>query len=179
MPTSFVSRPFGVRAATDRAAYTLIEMVAVIGLSSTVLGIAAGLVQSTLRCNTRFREAVVESGTLEQLAHQLRRDVHSAESVRTPEAGLLEISTTDGGTIQYEGDKGGVSRAVSDGEEREPQAKRTFRLRLADPPDVTIAPPDTPRLVCVLLNLTSGEKQSTVGRKVRIEAAVRRDRRQN
>ena len=64
-----------------RRAFTLIEMVTVIGVSAALTGIAISLLLVLFRAEKNGRDHIGRAEVLRQLADQFRRDVHAADDV--------------------------------------------------------------------------------------------------
>ena len=112
--------------ASARSAYSLVEMVFVIGLGAVLMSVLAILVTQVLAANTASREHAEGITIIGSLAEQFRRDVHSASAIDR-QAGppeRLQISRADGTRIDYEIIDGGVRRDEL-ATARSPIARRT------------------------------------------------------
>jgi prepilin-type N-terminal cleavage/methylation domain-containing protein len=61
--------------------FTLVEMVAVISVSSVLLMLATGVVHRAMRLDTAWREQADLARAMARLTHDVRRDAHQAQSV--------------------------------------------------------------------------------------------------
>jgi prepilin-type N-terminal cleavage/methylation domain-containing protein len=64
-----------------RRAFTLVEMLTVMTISSAILGLAVALLVTLLRAETVAREQVGHAARINRLAAQFRRDAHAAHRV--------------------------------------------------------------------------------------------------
>jgi len=70
-----------------RCGYSLIELMVVLTVSTTVLGVAAVMLHTLMQVQKDSREQLLYHATLGRLGRQFRRDVHAADGFRPPEAG--------------------------------------------------------------------------------------------
>ncbi len=83
--------------------FTLVEMVAVISVSSVLLVLATGVVHRAMRIDTAWRERADVTRAMTRLAHDLRRDAHRAQSVEiTQDPLVLRIVFADDAEVSYQ-----------------------------------------------------------------------------
>ncbi len=82
--------------------FTLVEMVAVIGVGSVLLVLATGVVQRAMKLDSQWRSHADVTRAFTRLSHDLRRDAHEANSATvTPEPLEMQFSLPDGKTVRY------------------------------------------------------------------------------
>lgn len=101
-----------------RGAFTLIELVAVMIVSSMSMGLAVWTLAAVLRQGSRASEQFHDETELDRLSRQFRKDVRRAAQVTIGNQGRnLRLSfEVEGGKLAVEyrfGDKGGIERVQS------------------------------------------------------------------
>jgi len=81
---------------------SLVEVMVVVALSSILLGVAMSLAVSLQQWDSRFRDHLVCSDQLAQLADSIRSDIRAAANVSLPTKDSLVISAIDQSEIRYE-----------------------------------------------------------------------------
>ena len=74
----------------------------VVALSSILLGVAVSLAISLQQWDGRFRDRLVSSDQLAELAESIRSDIRAAANVSLPTKDSLVISAIDQSEIRYE-----------------------------------------------------------------------------
>lgn len=115
---------------TKRCGFTLVEMVAVIGVGSVLLVLATGVVQRAMKLDSQWRDHADVNRALARFSHDLRRDAHEAESVAvTKEPGEIEFSLPNDQAVRYTiSDKEIVRESEMDGA----QPQREYYKKPAD-----------------------------------------------
>jgi hypothetical protein len=98
----------------------LVEMIAVISISVVLLGLSVVLLQSLLKLESRRRDDLLTTTTLNRLARDLRADVRAGRSARVEVlpvlfaggggAGRLEVDRGDGRLVSYKAEPEGIVR---------------------------------------------------------------------
>ena len=87
---------------TKKRGFTLVEMVAVIGVGSVLLVLATGVVQRAMKLDSQWHHHADVSRSLTRFSHDLRRDTHEAESVSvSEEPAKIQLSLPLGQTVNY------------------------------------------------------------------------------
>lgn len=97
------------RTCTRRRAFTLIELVLVVGGVTVVLGLCAGLLHALLKLDRSGRQTLADSGNVARLARQFREDVRASSTAKAAAAGL-DLATGDGPAIAYRVEGTGLIR---------------------------------------------------------------------
>jgi prepilin-type N-terminal cleavage/methylation domain-containing protein len=172
-------------AMVKRNGYTLVEMLAAIGVSGVVMAIAVGLLLSLFKLDQSSRDHSVDHQSLARLEADFRGDAHAATSlVRSegPAKGQEIVGEGKKGpawelrfpqpdrSVRYAWQGGGLVR-----EERAGKATRRDGYRL--PPGSTVAFERSPPIVSlrVVCGTPSGDR--AVGRTIRIDAVLGSDHR--
>jgi type II secretory pathway pseudopilin PulG len=185
----------------DRTAFSLVEMVVVIALSSFVLGAVGALISGAIRIERSATDHRTTLDALSQLAQQFRSDVHAAKSVEFATFESMESSDAqatddldasaaqpkdrskftanlgDNQRVEYIVRITGIDRAVMTGE------TITQRESYALPHDAAIgwevAPASTSaeiahRLASLIVNYRTGSVGSALAapRQLRIDAVI-------
>ena len=83
--------------------FTLVEMLAVVAVSSVLLVIATGVVHRAMRLESRWEEEANVSRTLTRLARDFRGDAHQAQDAEVTQDPLgLKLTLPDSTVITYE-----------------------------------------------------------------------------
>jgi type II secretory pathway component PulJ len=98
----------------NRAGYSLIEMVLVIGALSAVLGLCVGTIRGLVTLDRSGRARLTEEATLSRLARQVREDVRAARSGIVTGANdknsQLDLRLSAGQVIEYRWAVGRLTR---------------------------------------------------------------------
>lgn len=100
-----------------RRAFSLIELLAVISATTVLFGLATGLLISLMQVDRSWREQVRAHATIVRLADQFRRDVHSAERMKSLPAAAdklgpgWQLGTGPDRTVEYRFSAGRFVRA--------------------------------------------------------------------
>ena len=104
---------FGLNRQRHRAAFSLIEMTVVIGLSSVVLGLIVSYIIAVKSWDRAMRDRSRQSAQLLTLAEVLRTDIRGGRDVRVSSEETLVVTSLDGDQSQYVlGDEGCVRTVV-------------------------------------------------------------------
>lgn len=110
--------------------FTLVEMVAVIGVSSVLLALSTEAIHRAMRLDSNWRAREKTSRSVDRLFHELRRDVHQTEKVELRQNPLeLTLKLADDSIVHYEMANGKIVR------ERTDDAKRVQREYYDKPDD--------------------------------------------
>lgn len=96
-----------------RAAYTLIEMVLVVGLIAAASSAAVGLMRTAMRAHARTEAAYEEHHAVESFAEHFRRDVAGGDSSDIDvgnEGSRLVLAAEDTARIAYATEADGIAR---------------------------------------------------------------------
>ncbi len=99
-----------------RTAYTLIELVVVLSVSSTLLVVATQWVHQSMKFGAIIRSRDTHHQSLLRLANLLRDDVNSGQAISIEQPDDLMIVTTSSKRVRYTITPIGVRRAMMDGE---------------------------------------------------------------
>ena len=164
--------------ARQRIGSTLVELMTVMFISFSLMGVLVTLISRVVRTNGTFGEHLEDSTALGQLSEQFRRDVHGAANVSLegdehPAARLL-LKLADGSQIEYDLAEGALIRTSigADGEKR----PETFVLHNLKILGWKQSSPDA-RDVSMLIDRVDPSEQIARGRPIEITAAIVRDRR--
>jgi prepilin-type N-terminal cleavage/methylation domain-containing protein len=154
--------------------HTLLEMIVVMTVGATLLGIAVCLMHLLMRAEQSGRTHADRYATIARLADQFREDVHAAAGRPAAEgqtAWRLELAPDR--TVRYAADSGEIAREERAGEKI---VSREF-YKMPDEYTASIAPDDAanPALVSLVVVLDSGSISKH--REIRIDAAWGKDRR--
>lgn len=158
-----------------RRGYTLIEMLTVIVLISTLLGLGSLVIHRMVRAERAGRAALDDSATLARLAEEFRRDAHQARSA-TRDAEGLALALPGEVRVEYRIREGAlhVLRFVPDTTEGERLAAETVhRSSRQGTPRVDVVEQDG----LTIALLAFGDPEQTTARAVRVEAVVGFDHR--
>jgi len=163
---------------TERRGASLIEMVVVITLTATLMGLAAAILHMLLRLESTSREAIAERAAIAQLAGQFRRDVRAAESFSSggqPEdtsSAVWELAAGPEQGIVYRAQPGTLVRSERQGDKE--LRRETFSL--PDGASVSIEAPgeNAARIVSLRIVPKPGAVESIAWR---VDAALGKDRR--
>lgn len=107
---------------TCRRGFTLIELVAVLGVSTVLFGVATGLLIMLMQADRGWREQVRGHATVARLADQFRRDVHAARRLKPLPAAPgnagpgWQLETAPGRVVEYRASPGRLIRVqLADG----------------------------------------------------------------
>lgn len=165
---------------STRRAYTLIEMVAVMGIGAIMLGIGISMIHLLLAADREQQRAVRTTFQMSRLSRQLRDDIHAAAGAEVQEAPQTELALTtdDGRRIVYTADAHVLTR-IAPGVEDE-MSREDYRF----PPETTLwfSRDEKPALVRLSIGLPArngGQNARSAGlsRPATIEALLGRDRR--
>jgi prepilin-type N-terminal cleavage/methylation domain-containing protein len=156
-----------------RRAFTLIEMIVVITVGAALMGIAVSLLLVLFRTERIGRAHGGESGSIQQLADQFRRDVHAAAdvTVHDKDRQRCQFALTPDCSVQYTMAPDGISR-------EEQLLSRNMRRELyALPKDTTLAV-DVDRAASpavVTMTIQPKDASRRPGNVLRVEAVLGRD----
>lgn len=102
---------------SQRRAFTLIELTTVLGVMGIVMAVAATLLISLQRSNSRVAVASEAAVSRVDVGRQFRRDVHLATAVASDDPNQLTLTTTDG-PIQYIWEAGSLTRSINETQQR-------------------------------------------------------------
>ncbi|MCX7428245.1 MAG: type II secretion system protein, partial [Planctomycetia bacterium] len=163
---------------------TLIELLAVLAVSSVMLAIAIGLIQTLLRASGVARSDLEEQNSVARLADAFRRDIHAATAFRAgpakdgnPVEWTFDLGS--GRAATYRVESGSLARTVLAGETLESQ--ESFALPGETAVSVEMMPVGKANMV-VLSTVsrapsTGGKLPTAPGRAVRVEARLAADHR--
>ena len=159
-----------------RRGYSLIEMIVVMTVGATMLGIAVTLLGALMQAERAGRAHIGQNGIFNRLADQFRRDVHAADGlvvVVENDAGesAWRLNLGDGRSVWYVAGRDEIVR-----EERKGRTVlRQESYRLPDDCGVTIAADASASPRIVRLTIAPTEASLRPGHEVRIEAVPGRD----
>lgn len=107
-----------------RPAFTLIEIVAVLAVTSVLLAIAVGLLHALFQFQEGGRERLRQRVAMDRLAQQFREDVHAARGLTGEGVGRLQLA--GGRTIQYWVESDALARSEREGDK--PVSREGFPL---------------------------------------------------
>ncbi len=186
----------------SRSGYSLIELSAVLGVSSVLAGISVWLVHMSMQKTRDGQRHLASRKTVARLAETFRRDVHAAVSIAqdpaeknadTQDGSVWSLRLGSGNVVRYRLETG---RLVRDEFRPTPSgsidtktaaAHETFDLPAAKL-SISLEPPSAPRKASLLITATkanvASNKQNhrptptkTVVQSVRIDAAMSIDHR--
>jgi prepilin-type N-terminal cleavage/methylation domain-containing protein len=167
-----------------RRGVTLIELLAVLTVSSVMLAIAIGLIQTLLRASGAARSDMEQQNSVARLADAFRRDAHAATAFQSGPAkdgDPVEFSFDLGGgrVAKYRVEPDGLARTVLAGETL--QSQESFVLPDETAVSVEMTPLGKANLVAMSLvsrASSAGSKSPMApGRSVRVEARLAADHR--
>jgi prepilin-type N-terminal cleavage/methylation domain-containing protein len=170
--------------AVKRCGVTLIEMSAVLAVSTVMLAIAIGLIQTLLRASGTARSDLEQRNSVARLADAFRRDVHAATAFRAgpakdgnPVEWTFDLGS--GRAATYRVESSSLARTVRAGETL--QSQESFALPDETAVSVEMTPVGKANLV-VLSTVsrapsTGGKLPMAPGRAVRVEARLAADHR--
>ncbi len=164
-------------ATARRRGFTLIEMVAVITILGTLLGLCAGTIHLLMRLDRSGRAASEEAADLARLARDFLGDAHAAPPTdpagRSPDRMTLDLG--DGRTVEYQVRPGDLLRTAREGDKVRRREVYRRPSRTSARLDVT---PDGPRSIAALiLDRPADGPDGSLYRDYRIEAELGKDRR--
>ena len=109
---------------TNRLAFTLIALLVVMTAGVTVLTVAIGMIQRTMKIASINQARMDQSLVIDRLAREFRHDAHRAVSFNVNQG--IEFSLADGSTILYRNEKNGVAR--TEFFDDQPTANERFQL---------------------------------------------------
>lgn len=134
----------------SRRGYALIEMAAVISLSTVLLGMAVGLLHVLFQADRSARAQLAHHATLSRLAEQFRRDVHEADAItKTGDADTWRLARADNPPVLYRLTDSTIERVEETGKDR-PQNRETFPLPRDITPTIQTSP-GSPTVVALIL----------------------------
>lgn len=114
----------------NRAGFTLIEMVAVMGVTAFILVSTAVTISSLQRLNRKLRDDIPANARVSRLALQFRTDVHSAREMTLEKNALgrsvLRLTVEPDRVMEYRTEQGQISRVARGGPQ--PEHQETFQL---------------------------------------------------
>jgi len=167
-----------------RAGHTLVELVAVIGMSAVIMATAVGLLLSLFKLDRKSQEHAVGHQSLARLEADFRADAHAAKSLAPAEAqkgpailgegkknpGWEFRFPEPGRTVRYAWQADGLVR-----EERAGKAALRDAYRL--PPGTTATFEQSPPIVSLRIVCGTSAGERAAGRTVRIDAVLGSDQR--
>ena len=163
---------------------TLIEMTVVLAVSSVMLAIAIGLIQTLLRASGGATRDLEQQNSVARLADAFRRDVHAATAFHPGEAkdgNPIEFSFDLGAgrVATYRVEPGSLARTVRAGETLKSQESFVLPGETAVSVEMTpVGPANHLALSMVSRVASTGSKLPMApGRSVRIEARLAADHR--
>jgi type II secretory pathway pseudopilin PulG len=157
-----------------RGAWTLIELVFVVGVSGILMSMAAAVAQPVLSARGQVHEALRQSATLAQLGRQLRQDAHESLRVVADDAVAgqrVRLELPGDKLVEYALDEGSLVRLAR--EQDKLQQRERFELRGRRFTEVAIAR-DQPQIVRVELQAKPVGDVDSPPRTFGIEAAIGR-----
>ncbi|MDY0167024.1 MAG: hypothetical protein RBS80_10800 [Thermoguttaceae bacterium] len=123
----------------NRRGYMLVEVVAVIGPSAVVMGVALAVIHSTFDVERSVRGQLAARQAVDRLAESFRRDVHAAEhaTIATDPRQCI-LGSAGGPTVVYRVERGQVVRETS-GEEGSSSSQHASRTDFPLPRRSTVA----------------------------------------
>ena len=177
------TRPINPRARAGmkgRRAHSLIELVAVLGASTVVVGVATGLLLMLVRLERGARVEVAERAAVMRLADQFRRDAHAADRLAPSEDDqgaqpAWQFRLQADRVVEYRAEPDALVRVERAG--GEVVGRESFGL--SELATVSIDSVGDPAPAIVRLSITpGGDRLSTsIGRGLRIDAQLAKDRR--
>ena len=167
----------------NRSGKTLIEMIVVISVMSMVMMIAVRTITQLMRADASGGKSLVAGTSLARLAHQFRRDVHTAGEARlvTPEenaAPRLQLFLLENTIVEYHPFAEKILRTIRRGEQT--TSKETFQLSRGEN-RFEISEEDTPIISLVHVRNTTESFEKSPGpareKEIRIEAVRGRNHR--
>ena len=164
--------------ARQSAGSTLVELILVMLVSSSLMGVLVTLVSRVIRTNATSGEHLEDSIVLGQMSEQFRNDVHEAIQVslgeKIPAAERLSLQMADGSRIDYELAEGGLKRTLIVTDEK--TQSETFVLHGMRILGWEQNAPNA-REVSMLIDSVDVNGQSSQRPPIEITAAIVRDRR--
>jgi len=99
----------------NRRAYSLIEMLVAISMTTVLVGLAAGLIHVALKVDLEARARLAEDAGLARLASTFRDDVRAATAAEARPDASLTLTAPGGTVIEYAIRPGRVARVVREG----------------------------------------------------------------
>ncbi len=114
------------RPRSQRAAFTLVELLITMTTGSSIMLLAIGLVHQAMSINSASRAHGDQDRSSNRLATEFRRDVHAAEKCTIASDQQIALTMPGGGEVTYDADANRVTRSESLG--RKPQRRASFEL---------------------------------------------------
>jgi prepilin-type N-terminal cleavage/methylation domain-containing protein len=159
----------------DRRAFTLVEIMTVVALTSILLSVAIAFLIGLQRFDAKLRDGDVHADRLAELAELIRTDIRQAYSVSLPTNQSLLIATSTGRQIQYDLTPEGCRRTMDDAG----GATSTTDLYRIDPAEswtLETGPPGRRTLHVVRLYAKNETGEQPVRTKLLVQAALGADR---
>jgi prepilin-type N-terminal cleavage/methylation domain-containing protein len=158
-----------------RKGFTLVELLAVITVSSFVLGLCVATVYALMRMEQAGRARLAEGASLGRLSLTFRDDVRAATGAR-PSAGddrnpaRLELALPEGRTVEYQARRGELLRTERSGGKVDHMDR--FRLTAGASPRFATREEDGRTVVGVDVGSPIGEPRVSARRGLRVEAVL-------
>jgi prepilin-type N-terminal cleavage/methylation domain-containing protein len=165
-----------------RRGYSLIEVVAVLGVGAVVMGVAAGLLLMLIRLERESRVEVAERAAVNRLAEQFRRDVRAADRFTPAEASEGEdtsfacqlLSEADR-AVEYRADPRALVRTERAG--GEVVRRESYRLPALAAVSVDLVGDAAPGILRLRITPGGDRPPSSIGQGLDIDAELAKDRR--
>lgn len=163
-----------------RRAYTLLEMLAVITIGSTLMGITTSALYLFVKMEGQGRQNHQRQTSLARLADRFRRDVHASQRPphvegQAPEQVAWKFETGEHEAIEYRSESGGLTRL----ETANGKIRRQEWYPLAEPCAVSLElKPEGPvQMVSLRITAPPSAGHAAPGISLRIEAQLAADHR--
>lgn len=165
---------------TNRRGFSLIEMVAAIGVISILTGLSVTLIHSLLRVERIERAALVQQNTLVRLSREFRQDVREARATE-PSGDVAEpltnivLQSSAGDAVEYRIRNDSVVRTWRRAEKAE--RTETFKLPSGATAHLMVSRKPGQAVVSLLIDRKAGKRGEGESREFRVDARVGRDHR--
>lgn len=109
-----MERPTSREGSVGRSAFTLIEILVVVALSSIVMSVTVAVLVAIIQKDRQVRQFGVHSERQGDLAEMIRTDIRRADDVTLPAPTVILIEIPDEREIRYELTAGGCKRIASE-----------------------------------------------------------------
>ena len=159
-----------------RRGFSLIELIAVLGIGAVMIGICVTLLYAVLRTEGAGRVHVRQGSVLGRLADQFRRDVHAANTAGSAADGKQwQLELAPGRIVTYRPEPGTLTRTErADGSI---QRRESFALPSGTTASIEIPADAEPTIVSLMITPVARASGQTGVRAVRIDAVLARDHR--
>jgi prepilin-type N-terminal cleavage/methylation domain-containing protein len=159
----------------SRSAFTLVEVLAVVALTSILLSVVISLLIGLQRYDAKLRDGDVRADRIAGLAEAIRTDIRMANSVLLPTNQSLLITTSAGRQIQFDLTEEGCRRMVNDRGGAMPTTD-LYRIGPSESWTLATGPPGRRTLYVVELLAKHSTKDEPARVKLLVQAALGADR---